>query len=91
MADVMVASAARQPGFLGIESAREAVGITVSYWASLDAIAAWKRDSEHLLAQRLGRQGWYSAYKVRICRVEREYAFEHAGLRADAAKEPILE
>ncbi len=91
MADAMMTMAARQSGYLGVESAREEVGITVSYWASLEAIAAWKRDSEHLLAQRLGRQGWYSAYKVRICRVEREYAFEHAGLRAEAAKEPVLE
>ncbi len=91
MADTMMAMAARQPGYLGVESAREDVGITVSYWSSLEAIAAWKRESEHQLAQRLGRQGWYSAYKVRICRVERDYGFERAGLSADAAQEPILE
>ncbi|MDB5960125.1 MAG: enzyme of extracellular polysaccharide biosynthesis protein [Massilia sp.] len=76
MADLMLASAARQPGFLGVESAREEIGITVSYWASLADIARWKQDSEHLLAQRLGRDSWYDAYQVRICRVEREYGFE---------------
>jgi heme-degrading monooxygenase HmoA len=75
MADIMAASAARQSGYLGVESAREEVGITVSYWNSLDAILAWKNDSEHLLAQRLGRQGWYDAYQVRICHVERDYGF----------------
>ena len=76
MAGIMSESAARQPGYLGVESAREDVGITVSYWDSLAAIAAWKQDSEHLLAQRLGRAGWYDAYKVRVCRVERDYGFE---------------
>ena len=75
MADIMAESAARQPGYLGVESAREEVGITVSYWSSLEAILAWKHDSDHLLAQRLGRQDWYDAYHVRICRVERDYGF----------------
>ncbi len=75
MADAMVEAAARQPGFLGVESAREEVGITVSYWDSLESIAAWKRDAQHLLAQRAGREKWYESYKVRICRVERDYDF----------------
>ena len=76
MSEAMVASAAKQPGFLGVESAREEVGITVSYWTSLDAIAAWKAEASHLFAQRLGREKWYAAYQTRICRVEREYGYE---------------
>jgi heme-degrading monooxygenase HmoA len=72
----MVELAAKQPGFLGIESAREGLGITVSYWESLEAIAAWKQVSAHLAAQRLGRETWYEAFKVRICRVERDYDFQ---------------
>lgn len=76
MAEAMMVAAARQPGYLGVEAAREGLGITVSYWDSLEAIAAWKRDSAHLVAQRRGCSDWYSAYKVRICRVEREYGFE---------------
>jgi heme-degrading monooxygenase HmoA len=76
MSEAMAASALMQPGFLGVESAREEVGITVSYWASLEAIAAWKAEASHLFAQRLGREKWYAAYKTRICRVERDYGFE---------------
>jgi heme-degrading monooxygenase HmoA len=75
MADAMLEAAANQPGFLGVESAREELGITVSYWDSLESIAAWKRDSEHLVAQKLGRERWYENYKTRICRVERDYEF----------------
>jgi heme-degrading monooxygenase HmoA len=69
----MVELAAQQPGFLGVESAREELGITVSYWSDLDSIKAWKRNAEHLLAQKMGREKWYSDYKTRIARVERDY------------------
>jgi heme-degrading monooxygenase HmoA len=74
--DRMVELAQDQPGFLGVESAREGLGITVSYWASLDAIAAWKRHAEHVAVQANGRRGWYSAFKTRIAKVERDYGFE---------------
>jgi heme-degrading monooxygenase HmoA len=74
MADRMVALAQQQTGFLGFESAREELGITVSYWADLAAIKNWKKNSEHLVAQKLGRQLWYSAFKTRIALVERDYS-----------------
>lgn len=73
MAGRMVELAAEQPGFLGFESAREGLGITVSYWESLESIASWKSNSEHSEAQRLGRKKWYSEFRVRVAKVEREY------------------
>ncbi len=75
MAEKMEALAPLQPGYLGHESAREGLGITVSYWDSLESIHNWKKNSEHLLAQQRGREEWYSAYKTRICKVERDYGF----------------
>ncbi len=65
--------AKQQTGYLGHESAREEIGITVSYWESLDAIRNWKMNSEHLFAQKKGREEFYSKYKVRIAKVERDY------------------
>jgi heme-degrading monooxygenase HmoA len=73
MAERMVELAAQQPGYLGVESARNEVGITVSYWESLEAIRHWKANAEHLVAQKMGREKWYSAFKTRVCRVERDY------------------
>lgn len=64
---------ADQPGFLGAESARDGVGITVSYWRDLASIKQWKAQAEHLQAQALGHQKWYSAFKTRITKVERDY------------------
>jgi heme-degrading monooxygenase HmoA len=73
MAEEMVRLAAIQPGYLGHESARSGLGITISYWESLEAIRAWKVNSEHLIAQKYGREKWYSAFKTRIGLVERDY------------------
>jgi heme-degrading monooxygenase HmoA len=75
MANKMEELAKQQPGYLGMDSARNEVGITVSYWESLEAIKHWKQQSEHVVAQQKGRQDWYSWYHVRICKVEREYDF----------------
>lgn len=76
MSDKMLELACAQAGFLGIESAREDVGITVSYWSDLDSITAWKQNVEHQEAQKLGKKEWYSSFRVRIAKVEREYGFE---------------
>ena len=73
MATKMVDLAAQQPGYLGIESAREDLGITVSYWSDLESIKSWKANIEHQQAQRSGHEKWYSSFKVRISKVERDY------------------
>ncbi|MEX0938483.1 MAG: antibiotic biosynthesis monooxygenase [Pirellulales bacterium] len=79
MAAAMERLAGQQPGFLGIESARDAqgLGITVSYWESLEAVEAWRRNAEHLVAQGLGRSAWYEQYAIRVCRVEWETRWSH--------------
>lgn len=71
----MVELAAEQPGFLGIESARNEIGITVSYWTDLTSIKNWKMNAEHTIARETGRSDWYKAFKVRIAKVERDYDF----------------
>ncbi|MBL0912789.1 MAG: antibiotic biosynthesis monooxygenase [Bacteroidia bacterium] len=72
----MLELAAQQPGYLGHESVRDGLGITVSYWESPEAIRNWKKNTEHLFVQQQGRSKWYSAYKTRVCKVERDYGFE---------------
>jgi heme-degrading monooxygenase HmoA len=77
MADAMEQLARQQPGFLGVESARgsDGFGITNSFWQDEESIRAWKRNVDHLVAQRLGRQDWYETYELRVARVERAYGF----------------
>lgn len=72
----MINLANQQDGFLGIESARENLGITVSYWKDLESIKKWKLNSEHLIAQKNGKAIWYKNYKTRICLIERDYEFK---------------
>jgi heme-degrading monooxygenase HmoA len=83
----MAELAAQQPGYLGVESARgeDGLGITVSYWRSLDDIAAWRRQAEHRLARERGRADWYRHYALRIAKVERAYGWA----RADGPADPL--
>jgi len=71
----ILALAAEQPGFLGVDMANEGIDITVSYWADEASIAAWKRNAEHAVAQHEGKARWYDTYEIRIARVERAYGF----------------
>jgi heme-degrading monooxygenase HmoA len=75
-AERMVELAREQPGFLGAESARggDGFGITVSYWATPEAIVAWRGHAEHRMAQERGHRDWYLHYELRVARVERAYA-----------------
>lgn len=77
----MVELAAQQPGFLGVESARDSsgFGITVSYWQDLESISRWKEHAEHKVAQEMGIRDWYAHYELRISRVERAYAKSSPG------------
>lgn len=76
----MLELAAGQDGFLHADSVRgeDGLGMTVSYWRDLAAIQCWKQQAEHLQAQQAGKDKWYAAYQVRICKVEREYGFQAA-------------
>ncbi|WLP92321.1 antibiotic biosynthesis monooxygenase [Gordonia sp. NB41Y] len=73
MASRMDELARIQPGYLGIESAHEELGITVSYWADEAAAQAWKHVTEHEIAQQRGRSTWYADYQVRVATVTRSY------------------
>lgn len=74
-AGLMMRLAAEQPGFLGVEHARDGLGITVSYWADEASIAAWKAQADHQLAQAYGREKWYATFAIRVAKVERAYGF----------------
>ena len=71
----MLELARTQPGFLGVESARDGLGITVSYWQDEESIRSWKAETEHAAAQERGRSEWYRHFELRVARVERAYGF----------------
>lgn len=84
-ADRMVELARQQPGFIAVRSSRDAtgLGITVSYWESLQAIAAWRAVAEHRAARDQGRAQWYSGYELQVVKIERAYAWSTEDGQAD--------
>jgi heme-degrading monooxygenase HmoA len=86
MAASMESLAAKQPGYLGIEAARDAdLGITVSYWADDAAAQGWKQVAAHLIAQQRGRAAWYRDYRVRVATVHRDYGLQSSSLGETSA------
>ena len=75
MSKQMEELAKSQPGYLGFESAKDKIGISISYWENLESISNWKSNLKHLAAQEMGKKEWYKWYKIRVCLVEREYEF----------------
>ena len=73
MAKEMFDLAAKQEGFLGMESVKDDMGISVSYWDSMENIRKWSRHSDHSKAKEMGKNGFYKEFKTRICKVEMEY------------------
>lgn len=76
MADRIVELASQQEGFLGVDSARNEVGITVSYWCDLESILNWRENFDHTIAREKGRREWYQTFKVRKAKVENDFVFE---------------
>ncbi|MFT5750576.1 MAG: heme-degrading monooxygenase HmoA [Flavobacteriales bacterium] len=74
--DHMEALAKEHAGYLGMDHARSEIGITISYWETLEDIARWKAQRDHLKAQQKGIKEWYEHYTVKICKVERVYSFD---------------
>jgi heme-degrading monooxygenase HmoA len=70
--------AARQPGYLGADTAREEAGITVAYFRDEESVRSWREMAEHRVAQERGRDEWYSRYTMHVARIERSYEFDRA-------------
>ncbi len=69
MASKMETLVKDQSGFLGMDHARDTIGITISYWDSLESIEKWKQNNQHLKAKTLGREKWYASYSLKVCKV----------------------
>ncbi|QPC86493.1 antibiotic biosynthesis monooxygenase [Mesorhizobium sp. NBSH29] len=79
-------------GFLSIErfqslSDPERV-LSLSFWRDEEAVAAWRNTQDHRQAQKAGRGGVFSDYRLRIARVVRDYSqTERAQAPADSRVE----
>lgn len=66
--------AINQYGCLGFSAAtQDNEEIAVSYWETLEQIASWKADMEHLKAQKLALSKWYQSCQVQVAEVMHQY------------------
>jgi heme-degrading monooxygenase HmoA len=81
MAAEMLARAKEMPGFIDFKSFKADDGerLSLVYWKDHDTLKAWRNDLRHQLAQRLGREKWYTQYRIEVTEILRENSFERPG------------
>ena len=77
MNDILFKEINKVSGYLGNETFRDkdGFGVNVSYWKDMKSLKYWRDNELHKKAQALGKSKWYKEYKLRICKVERNYEF----------------
>jgi heme-degrading monooxygenase HmoA len=89
MADRMHELAHQMPGFISIKtfSAPDGERVSIVEFESEAAHEAWRRHPEHIQAQRLGRQLFYSEFYIQVCKVERAYGMRSGIAGSEGAKQ----
>ena len=68
----------KMPGFISLKeyTGEDGEVIDLARFQDEASMEAWKRDPEHLEAQRKGREAFYDHYWIQVLKVVREYAYE---------------
>jgi heme-degrading monooxygenase HmoA len=53
--------------------------VSLSFWRDEDAVRNWRNLQKHREAQGKGRGGIFSAYRLRVCNVIRDYGMQERG------------
>lgn len=73
-------------GFLSVERfesrTRPGTWLSVSYWRDAEALAAWRRDPDHIRGMAAGKRDIFANYRIVVAAVERDYAFTHLAAQA---------
>ena len=74
----MAELAAAMPGYVSYRqyASSDGEGVAVVEFESHETVAAWRAHPEHREAQRLGRERWFSEYRITVCDAVRDYSFK---------------
>ncbi len=72
------------PGFLSLKEYRSEDGevVDIARFADEESLEAWRKEPEHLEAQRRGREEFYDRYHIQALKVIRDYAVRTPAERA---------
>lgn len=65
----------KMPGFVAIKTftAPDGERVSIVEFESEETHNAWRQHPEHREAQRLGREQFYSEFKLQVCKLDRAY------------------
>lgn len=77
-AERMSELAATMPGYISHKgfTAEDGERVTIAEFENQEAVQAWRMHPEHRDAQKRGRENFYSEYRVQVCALLRQSAFE---------------
>jgi heme-degrading monooxygenase HmoA len=78
--------ARKMPGYISHKPyvAEDGERLTLFEWESPETLRAWANHPEHVPVKELGRQRFYTEYRLQVCEVVRESKFTR---QAEAARE----
>jgi heme-degrading monooxygenase HmoA len=90
LAQRMTALAHTMPGFVSEKNfvADDGERVTVVEFEHADGLHAWRTNPEHIAAQKLAREKFYTNYHIQVCTLDRESKFTAKDLVKDLAEEP---
>lgn len=78
-------------GFISVERFQSLTDpgklLSLSFWRDEEAVASWRRTTEHRRAQADGRRGIFRDYRLRIAAVVRDYGLEDREQAPEDSKE----
>ncbi len=67
-------------GFISVErfesGSRPGTWLSLSYWRDAEALAAWRRDPDHIKGMAAGKRDVFADYRIVVAQVERDYSFK---------------
>jgi heme-degrading monooxygenase HmoA len=86
----MHALASAMPGFVAYKEfvAEDGEYLTLVHFKDEASLLAWRHQPEHVQGQETGRQAFFDAYHIQVCKTIREYAFDQSRGRTDLVQPP---
>ena len=66
------------PGFLSLKeyTSEDGESLDIARFVDETSLEAWRKDPEHLEAQRRGREEFYDRFNIQVLKVLRDYEYE---------------
>jgi heme-degrading monooxygenase HmoA len=74
----------KMEGFISIERFESLINegklLSLSFWEDENSLLKWKKNIDHMAAQKKGRESIFKDYRIRVAEIKKDYTFETSNL-----------